>query len=281
MQIGQIFAKHFSLRLQLDRSVYESAWRRLTQKGSDGSKLIEDKVKLMGIIRWLFIHPSSYVRSLALNIISEEIRTLQDIGIEFLKILSTKREYKAHLQTEGAFKYFVGSFISDVKIQYLRDEVNGYSDDIGERVRTWLPNEFTLIEVGLEWCFERIQWWSSQYRFVRTLFKRDVNYEQLGELLPQLSKDEFKSNDPVVNGARQVAWYVYDKCLDASSQKANFYKSLLLERNLRNRQSLGLSDLENNMLMPPEAFDFLGSHVGHVQKENRFDNMLFRWHDLK
>ena len=78
----------------------------------------------------------------------------------------------------------------------------------------------------------------------------------MGELLPQLSKDEFKSNDPAVNGARQVAWYVYDKCLDASSQKANFYKSLLLERNLRNRQSLGLSDLEGNMLMPPEAFDF-------------------------
>ena len=123
------------------------------------------------------------------------------------------------MQTEGAFEAFVGSFISDVKTQYLRDEVNGYSDDIGERVRTWLPNEFTLLEVGLEWCFERIQWWSSQYSFVRTLFKRDVNFEQLGELLPQLSKDEFKSNNPVVNGARQVAWYIYHKCLDASSQR--------------------------------------------------------------
>ena len=254
------FCKTLLSSVIAEDSVYESVWKRLVTYLPDGSKLIENRDKIpMEFLRWLFVHSSSVVRSFGLILISEEYCTLQDLGVDFLKVLSTKREYRVHLQQENAFQEFVGSYMNKEKLQYLRDEENGYSDEVGERIRTWLENEFTLEDLGLQWCFDRVQWWSTQYNFVRAIFTRDVNFEQLSTVLPPLSKDEFLSQSNIVNGARQVAWYIYDKCLDANSQKANLYKKLLMERNPRYRKNNGMEDFpENaeNMLMPQESFDF-------------------------
>ena len=190
----------------------------------------------------------------------EEVCTVQDLGVDFLKTIATKREYKAQLERDVPFEEFVGEFTSAVFGQYLKDNVDNdvYGDNVGKMVRGWLSNQtlFSLKDIGLEWAFRRIEYWQSDYGFVRTVFKRDVTLPEVGHFLPQLSKDEFKSDNLVINSARQIAWYLYDKCLDAGSKRANFYKSLLRDRNGRYRVHKKLLELSSEYVWPSETFDF-------------------------
>ena len=227
---------------QLDDSydVYNLAWEKLTSADMHGATFLADLASNnMDFLRFLFIHPSSQVRGYAKTLVSEEVCTVQDLGVEFLKTIATKREYSTQLDRAVPFEEFVGEFTSAVFGKYLKDNLDNdvYGDDLGKMVRGWLSNQelFSLNDIGLEWAFKRIEYWQSDYGFVREIFKRDVTLPEVGSLLPQLSKDEFKSDNRIINSARQIAWYLYDKCLDAGSKRANFYKALLRERNGRYR----------------------------------------------
>ena len=245
--------------IDAENGVYAAAWNRLNLVDIKGNKLIEEREKIsMEFLRFLFVHPSGEVRGYTTSLIENKICTVDDLGVDFLKTIATKREYKHCLETSKPWGELLGTYISPLLIEYMQDcrLSNIYSDQMGERVRTWLENEFTLHDIGLDWCFERIQWWSSQYHFVRAIFKRDVTLPQLSLLLPPLSKPEFESDNSVVNGARQVAWFVYNRCLDAASKRANFFKKLLMERNERYRIHKGLAEVSADMIWPHETFDF-------------------------
>jgi hypothetical protein len=190
-------------------------------------------------------------------LVDEKVCTPSELGVDFLKSLATKREHNAQLDRINPWSETLGDRMSPELVEYLKDNIdNVYDDRIGTEIRTWLVNEFTLADLGLEWTFERVGWFATQYSFVREIFKRDVTLEEVSTLLPSLSKTEFESDSAVVNGARQIAWYVYSKCLDASSPKANFYKSLLMERNPRYRAHKRLPKMAENQVWPQETFDF-------------------------
>ena len=89
------------------------------------------------------------------------------------------------MNSENPWSEYVGDYISEVLVGYLKDNIdsNVYSDNIGTNVRKWLINEFSLADLGVAWCYERIQWWANQYDFVREIFVRDVNFEQLSILM--------------------------------------------------------------------------------------------------
>ena len=242
-------------------TVYGLAWDKLTSVDIHGKTLLPALVKNnMDFVRFLFVHPSAQVRQYAMTLVQEEICTAQDFGLGFLKAIATKREYLAQLQRDVPFAEFSGEFTSSQFGTYLNDNKdNGvYGDNVGKMVRGWLSNQelFSLNDLGLEWAFARLEYWQSDYDFVRQVFKRDVTLPQVGGLLPPLSKDEFTSEDAVINSARQIAWYIYDKCLDAGSKRANFYKSLLKERNGRYREHKRLSGLSADCVWPSKTFDF-------------------------
>ena len=247
--------------IEAPAGTYKSAWLRLNANESSGAKLIQNRAKIpFSFLRFLFIHPSAEVRRFASQLIEERVCTVAELDIEFLKTIATQREHKMHLEGQNPWSDFVGSYASASLVEYLRDNIDKdiYSDAIGRSVRTWLYNEFHLSQLGLEWSYKRVQWFASQYDFVRKIFLRDVAFSQLADLLPPLTKDEFKSTDATINGARQVAWFVYHHCFDAGSKKANFYKNLLLHRNPRFRQHQGLVELTDaRLVLPQEAFDFV------------------------
>ena len=239
--------------------IFAAAWDRLTKPDVTGQKIIQDRSRIsLEFLRFLFVHPSKKVRGYACTLVDERVCTPADLGVGFLKSISTKREYRAQLQRKSPWNESLGSFMSPVLSEYLKEKIDDgvYGDTVGAQVRTWLSNEFTLEDIGLDWAFERVQWWATQYDFVRSILKRDVTLQELSTLLPPLTKEAFVSENPVVNGARQMAWYVYNKCLDAGSKKATFYKTLLMERNPRYRKHKRLVDLEKTQVWPQETFDF-------------------------
>ena len=245
--------------IEAKSGVYATAWNKLTHTDIKGNKIIDNRESIsMEFLRFLFVHPSYEVRNFTGYLIENEICTVHDLGVDFLKTISTKREYKNNLDSSQPWGNLLGKHMYPLLIEYLQDcsISNVYSDDIGSDVRIWLENEFTLSAIGLEWAFDRLQWWSPHYNFVRNMFKRDVTLPQLAGLMPPLSKPEFESSDAAINGARQVAWFVYHRCQNASSRKAGFFKSLLLERNERYRVHHGLDDLSADMVWPHETFDF-------------------------
>ena len=246
--------------IEAPAGTYKSAWIRLNANAPNGKKLIQDRAKIpYSFLRFLFIHPAEEVRRYAKELVEEKVCSVVQLDIEFLKTLVTCREHKLHLAQEQPWAKQVGEYVSRPLIEYLRDNIDNeiYSEALGRTVQSWLQNEFTLLQLGLEWSYKRVLWFSSSYDFVRNIFTRDVQFSQLADLLPTLTKDEFKSSDATTNGARQVAWFVYHHCFDADSKKANFYKNLLMERNPRYRQHKGLEELtDNEMVLPQQAFDF-------------------------
>ena len=222
-------------------------------------RLLDDRSRFpITFVRFLLLHPQSAVFQKVLGFIENGIYTVQEMGVSFLKTVATRREFKNHYQRKDAWKgeEYTGSYISDVFLLHLKEKKeNAHHAAVGEKVRRWLYNEFSLQEVGVDWCFERIEWWSSDYGFARELFSRDVTFLEISNLLPPLTRKN-PTTDLHVRGAQQIAWFVYDKCLDAGSKKANFYKNLLLSRNPRYRQHKGIiSALSAAQVFPQEAFD--------------------------
>ncbi len=239
-------------------SIFSYAWQWLNKVDANKNKLINDRSRIsIEFLRSLFVHPNYKVRGYALTLVNEKVCTPAELGVEFLKSLSTTREHRAQLDRENPWTEYLGDHMYPVLVEYLKENIDSvYDDRIGSEIRTWLVNECTLADLGLEWTFERVGWFATQYSFVREIFKRDVTLEEVSTLLPPLSKAEFQSESTIVNGARQIAWYVYNKCLDASSPKANFYKSLLMERNPRYRAHKRLPEMTATQVWPQETFDF-------------------------
>jgi hypothetical protein len=253
------FSVHLLTKVEDPGQVFATAWARLTKPDVNDQKIICDRSRIpLEFLRFLFVHPSQQVRGYACTLVGNKVCTPKELGAEFLTTIATKREHKAELERTSPWKESLGEFMYPALVNHMVNETDAgvYGDNVGAQVRTWLVNEFTLADVGLEWAFERVQWWATQYDFVRTLFKRDVTLQELSMLLPPLTKEAFVSENAVVNGARQIAWYVYNKCLDASSKKATFYKSLLMERNPRHREHKRLVPLDNTHVWPQETFDF-------------------------
>ena len=239
--------------------MYSAVWSRLIKPDVQGNKLINDRERIsIELLRFLFVHPNVTVRQYAITLVDEKICTSAELGVDFLKTIATKREYTDQLKRPRPWKEWLGQYMYPQLSTHLEDNIDDgvYDDGVGSQVRAWLVNEATLADLGLVWTFERIQWWAPQYNFVREIFKRDVTLEEVSTVLPPLSKDEFKSDSAIVNGARQMAWYVYNKCLDAGSKKANFYKTLLLERNPRYRTHKRLVAKNEEQVWPQDTFDF-------------------------
>ena len=254
------FAKDLLVAVDAESHVYNAAWVRLTSGPADQIKPIQDRSKVaIDFIRFMFVHPQELVRSYALMAVKNGFCTVGELGVNFLKSIATPREYKATLEKSSPWSNEMGELMYETLVAYLQDNDGSvYSVENGEAIRQWLSikDNFTLNDLGLEWVFERLQWWSPQYNFVRDVFSRDVTMSELSTLMPPLSKPEFESESSIINGARQVAWYVYHRCFDAGSQKANFFKKLLLERNASYRLHKGLPPLNSEMIWPSEAFDF-------------------------
>jgi|GEM_PF-6825341 len=246
--------------LKADAAIYEEAFRRLTAKDSTGRRLLDDRSRVpLTFIRYLLLHPQEIVVSRVLSLIEERAFSVHEIGLPFLKTIATRREFASYYQQADAWKGpdHAGDFINDTFLLHLKDKKEAaHHASVGKKVRNWLVNEFSMQAVGLVWCHTRLEWWSTEYQFVRELFSRDVTFAELAGLLPNLTIKNPTTNLHV-RGAQQVAWFVYDKCLDAGSKKANFYKQLLLSRNPRYRQHKNiLSALSAEQIFPQEAFDF-------------------------
>ena len=245
--------------LRADAAIYEEAFRRLTSKDSNGVRLLDNRASVpLTFVRFLLLHPSATVFQKALSLIENGLYSLKEIGVPFLKTVATHREFKNYYQQKDAWRgeEYTGSYINDVFLLHLKDKKEAaYHSLVGQSVRRWLYNEFSLQEVGLDWCFARIEWWSREYKFVRDLVTRDVTFSELANFLPNLTRKN-PTDNLHIRGAQQVAWFVYDKCLDAGSKKANFYKNLLLSRNPRYRLHKGIiSALSADQVFPQEAFD--------------------------
>ena len=253
------FCMRLLCTIEAQSGVYEAGWNRLTLLDIHGHKLIDDRTKIpIEFLRFLFVHPSRSVRAHTTYLLENKICTTKDLGAAFLKTIATKREFKEQITKKEPWKGMLGSFVSPLLVEYLQENIdnNIYGDDLGSTIRTWLENEFTLNDLGLDWTYERLQWWAQQYSFVRTIFTRDATLPQISQVLPPLSKEEYVSGNTVIDGARQLAWLVYHRCPDASSPKAKLFSSILLERNPRYRAHKGETPLADDMVWPQETFDF-------------------------
>ncbi|MEC7983677.1 MAG: hypothetical protein VX278_00855, partial [Myxococcota bacterium] len=248
--------------LKADDAIYEEAFRRLSMRDSEDKCLLDNRARVpISFVRFMLLHPSGVVVNKILALIEQGVYDVRELGVPFLKALSTRREFKSHILRDGAFagENYAGSYIDEPFLLLIKkNKEKIYNSSVGQSIRRWLidKNLFHLHDIGLDWCFERIERWSSDYQFVRTLFARDVTFAEIAGLLPNLTLKD-PTSDLHVRGAQQVAWFIYDKCLDAGSKKANFYKRLLIARNPRYRTHKSmLSELSPEQVFPQEAFDF-------------------------
>ena len=92
------------------------------------------------------------------------------------------------LERKNPWKESLGEYMTSTLAEYLKDNIDEdvYSD--GSAIQKQLENEFTLADLGLEWTFERVGWFTREYSFVRTIFKRDATLEEISRLLLLLAR---------------------------------------------------------------------------------------------